>query len=98
MSHVHVHNYWEQRVFEEVLRRHEMYPEFDGELLADVACVALNQLPVRYIRFNIDLVFNMSQYERADSERALKAAVDYAFGYVAERTASGLSPRQKAED
>jgi hypothetical protein len=97
MSHVQVHNYWEQRVFEEVLRRHEMYPEFDGDLLADVACVALNQLPVRYIRFSIDLVFNMSQYERADSERALNDAVSYAFGYVAERTASGLSPREKPE-
>ena len=94
MSVNEVHNYWETPVQAEVLRRAPSYPEFDQDLLADVACVALNQMPVKYVRFSIDLVFYRSPHEEADSQRALMAAVDYAFSYVADRTSQGLSPRQ----
>lgn len=90
-----VHNYWEQQVFAEIMRRSDSYPEFDTDLLADTACVALNLLPSRYVRFDIDLVFFMSQHERQDGERALQNAVDFAFSFVAERTSKGASPRQK---
>lgn len=57
------------------------------ELLADVACVALNRLPPRYIRHEVDFVFYLSDRERVDSERLLLDAVDYAFGFVQARTA-----------
>ena len=59
----------------------------DPELLADVACVALNRLAPRYIRHEVDFVFYLSERERGDSERQLLDAVEYAFGFVQARTA-----------
>ena len=59
----------------------------DPELLADVACVALNRLAPRYIRHEVDFVFYLSERERGDSERQLGEAVEYAFGFVQARTA-----------
>lgn len=59
----------------------------DPELLADVACVALNRLPPRYIRHEVDFSFYLSDRERAESERLVDEAVEFAFGFVQARTA-----------
>jgi hypothetical protein len=42
-----VHNYFEQAVFRKVIDSIHLFPEFsdDAEMLADVACIALNRLP-----------------------------------------------------
>ena len=84
-----VRNHNEGAVFDAVLRHAERYPgvAHRPELLADVACVALNRLPPRYIRHEVDFVFYLSERERSDSERHLREAVDYAFGFVQARTA-----------
>jgi hypothetical protein len=84
-----VRNHNERAVYEEVLRHVETYPGLreSPELLADVACVALNRLPPRYIRHEVDYVFYLSERERSDSERLIVEAVDYAFGFVQARTA-----------
>jgi AmiR/NasT family two-component response regulator len=81
-----VHNYYERLVFEEVLSRRAKHPEFTPEMLADVACVALNRMPVRYVRHEVDLVFYMTEQERHDIELAMEAALSYAFTYVADWT------------
>jgi hypothetical protein len=60
--------------------------QFDA---ADVACVALNRLPTRYIRHEVDFVFYLSERERADNARHLVEAVEYAFGFVQARQAMG---------
>ena len=44
-----VHNYYERLVFEAVARQSEAHPGFTSDMLADVACVALNRLPARYV-------------------------------------------------
>ncbi len=84
-----VRNHNEQAVFDAVLKHAERYPGLSHrpELLADVACVALNRLPPRYIRHEVDFVFYLSDRERGESERLLIDAVDYAFGFVQARTA-----------
>jgi len=84
-----VRNHNERAVFEEVHRNAGRYPGLahDPELLADVACVALNRLAPRYIRHEVDFVFYLSERERGDSERQLLDAVEYAFGFVQARTA-----------
>ena len=84
-----VRNRNERAVFDAVLRHAESYPGLAqrAELLADVACVALNRLPPRYIRHEVDFVFYLSERERGDSERHLNEAVEYAFGFVQARTA-----------
>jgi hypothetical protein len=82
-------NHNERAVFDAVL---ELAPRFPGvqdreDLLADVACVALNRLPPRYIRHSVDLAFYQTERERHEHERAVLDAVEYAFGFVQARTA-----------
>jgi hypothetical protein len=84
-----VRNHNERAVYEAVVRHADRYPGLAHapNLLADVACVALNRLPPRYIRHEVDFVFYLSERERGESERQLLEAVDYAFGFVQARTA-----------
>jgi hypothetical protein len=84
-----VRNHNERTVFDAVQLLAPQYPGLahDPELLADVACVALNRLAPRYIRHEVDFVFYLSERERSDSESQLGEAVKYAFGFVQARTA-----------
>jgi len=84
-----VRNHNERAVQDAVVRHANRYPgvAHNKDLLVDVACVALNRLPPRYIRHEVDYVFYLSDRERGDSERLLDEAVDYAFGFVQARTA-----------
>ena len=82
-----IHNFYERLVFEEVSHRSEKYPEFTHDMLADVACVALNRLPPRYIRHQVDLAFHMTEKERQDSEQLIQDTVVYAFEFVQARFA-----------
>ena len=77
-----VHNYFERLVFEEIIRRSNEHPEFTKEMLNDVACVALNHLPARYVRHDVDLVFYLTEQERRDIEQTLDKAMTDAFQYV----------------
>jgi Late competence development protein ComFB len=84
-----IRNHNEHAVFDAVLDAAVRYPGLQGraELLADVACVALNRLQPRYIRHPVDLVFYQSERERHEGERAVLDAVEFAFGFVQARTA-----------
>ncbi len=84
-----VRNHHERAVYDAVQTHSARYPAMAdrAELMADVACVALNRLPPRYIRHEVDFVFYLSDRERLDNERQLHEAVDYAFGFVQARTA-----------
>lgn len=84
-----VRNHNERAVFDAVLQHAARYPGLADrpELLADVACVALNRLPPRYIRHEVDFAFYLSERERGESDRHITEAVDYAFGFVQARTA-----------
>ena len=84
-----VRNANERAVCDAVLASAERYPglSHDTELLADVACVALNRLQPRYIRHEVDFAFYLSEKERGESERQVADAVDFAFGFVQARSA-----------
>jgi hypothetical protein len=84
-----IHNHHEQAVFAAVLKSREVYPVLaaDAELLADVACVALNRLPARYIRHRVDYIFYLTEREAAANELAVADAVKYAFEFVQARVA-----------
>ncbi|MFZ5566165.1 MAG: late competence development ComFB family protein [Pseudomonadota bacterium] len=84
-----VHNYYERLVFEEVLRRAAKRPDLMPDALADIACVALNRLPARYVRHDVDLMFYLTEHERHAIELSLEAALDYAFRLVSERSSHG---------
>lgn len=84
-----VRNLHEQAVYALVQQgaaRHP-YVAADPELLADVACVALNRLPPRYIRHAADHAFYQREGDQQARERAVHDAVDFAFGFVQARQA-----------
>ena len=72
-----VHNIHESAVFEAVMVAAPNYPGLadNADLLADVACVALNRVAPRYIRHDVDLAFFLTERERSDNERAIRDAV-----------------------
>lgn len=82
-----VHNYYERLVFEEVVRRAAMFEDFTNDMLADVACVALNRLPARYVRHDVDMMFYLTEQERHAIELSLEEVLQFAFGFVRERAA-----------
>ena len=84
-----LYNHHEREVFAAVLDASKDYPEIadSNDLLCDVACVALNRLPPRYIRHEVDFAFYLSERERSESDRQVQDAVDHAFGFVQARTA-----------
>lgn len=83
-----VHNFFEPVVFDAVAARASTHPEFSVDMLADVACVALNRLPARYLRHDVDMMFYLTESERRAMEDALEEALNFAFQFVGERAAS----------
>ncbi|ARU26019.1 late competence development ComFB family protein [Cellvibrio sp. PSBB006] len=77
-----IHNYYERLVLQEISATSERVQAGDREFLADVACVALNRLPPRYIRHDVDMTFFMSPQEMQEIEHKIKIAVQSAIAYV----------------
>ena len=83
----HIRNYYEQLVAEEVRRRlNDAEPPASMDYMADVACVALNRLPSRYIRFEVDMAFYMSPDEYVQTQQAVQDAVTDALAFVAQHS------------
>jgi len=83
-----IFNHHERSVLEAVKAGAARYPQLAAEdLLADIACVALNRLPPRYIRHEVDFAFYLTDKERAENERAISEAVHFAFEFVQARMA-----------
>jgi Late competence development protein ComFB len=82
-----VHNAHEQAVFKAIRHQARRYPVVAAEpdLMADVACVALNRMMPRYIRHGADMAFFISEKERAEAARAVDESVEFAFGYIQAR-------------
>ena len=87
MDFTSVHNTHEETVFTAVAAAAARYPGIadDPELLADVACVALNRMPPHYIRHSADLAFFTTEKERQAIRRNIDESVDFAYGYVQAR-------------
>jgi hypothetical protein len=84
-----VHNYFERLVFEEVASRAQqpVYADYTADMLADVACLALNRLPARYVRHDVDMMFYLTEQERQAMEHSLDEVLKFSFAFVLERTA-----------
>jgi hypothetical protein len=55
-------------------------------MLADVACLALNRLPARYVRHDVDMMFYLTEQERQVIEDSLEKVLTFSFAFVKERT------------
>ncbi|GKT12626.1 MAG: hypothetical protein ISEC1_P1605 [Thiomicrorhabdus sp.] len=77
-----VHNYYERLVFNEI---RDLYGEdFDENQLADMACIALNRIAPRYIRYDIDMSFYMSTDEHIEVQKRVNKAVKRAYKIISE--------------
>ncbi len=79
-----IHNYYEHLVLEQISDSSER-AHHDVDYLADIACVALNRLPPRYIRHNVDMTFFMSAEDIQEIHTKVENAVKDAIEYVASR-------------
>ena len=76
-----IQNYYEPWVIEELAVLTEGRA-LDEEYLADVVCVALNHLPPRYIRHEVDMIYYLSPVEAEEMRDKVRVAVKDAYGYV----------------
>ncbi|GAB2197263.1 late competence development ComFB family protein [Sessilibacter sp. MAH4] len=89
-SHTHltaldsIHNYYEKLVIDEIRHQSER-ARLESDFLADVACVSLNHLPPRYIRYDVDMTFFLSPQEQKEIQDKVKTAVHEAITYVSLR-------------
>lgn len=76
-----IHNYYEHLVLErmEKLGLNNTKP---SDYLADLCCLALNQVPPRYIRYEVDMAFYLPQSERQQMEMNVEHAVDKAMKFL----------------
>jgi hypothetical protein len=81
-----IHNHHERAVLAEVQRvANERGGPADARLLADICCVALNHLPPRYIRHDVDFLFYLTDDERRQNQMLVERAVADAFKFVLSR-------------
>ena len=89
MSIEQIHNYYERLVVDEVIHRVRDNPDVTADMVADIACVALNRLPARYVRHDVDLVFYLTEAERHQSEKAMDTAIVDAMTLLLSRSHQG---------
>ncbi len=78
-----IHNYYESQVIECLAELTEGKTH-DDDFLIDVVCVALNHLPPRYIRHEVDMVYYLSPIEAQEMRDKVKGATKDALVYVEE--------------
>lgn len=86
-----VHNYYERLVIDEI-REHYSHNELDADQLADMACIALNQIQPRYIRHDVDMSFFMSSAEYVMARDMVHKAVKNAYKKIRKYDTPPLPP------
>jgi len=82
-----IRNYYEQMVAEEILKQlSDAGRDPENGVLADIACVALNRLPPRYIRYEVDMAFYMSPDELITTRDNVNRVVRDAIRFVDDHT------------
>ncbi|MBK1642448.1 competence protein ComFB [Chromatium okenii] len=80
-------NYYERLVLE---RLHELLlpdgTEFDADYVDDLACVALNYLPPRYMRHGVDFASHLTDAELRQIQDEVIDAVGFALMTTQRRT------------
>lgn len=78
-----VNNYYERLVRERIMLDYAESPlASQPGALEDIACLALNQLPARYMRFAIDTTFYLSAAELQQMDEDVQVAVRRAADFV----------------
>ncbi|WP_440905609.1 late competence development ComFB family protein [Catenovulum sp. SX2] len=83
--HDDIHNYYENLVINKLQQMNITEENKDSDYLADLCCLVLNQLPPRYIRYEVDMAFYMPQAERLQMEMNVDSAIRSAIKFLTER-------------
>ena len=76
-----IQNYYESLVLE-ALADSPGASKMDADTQTDIICIALNHLPPRYIRHEVDMVYYTSPMEREELAQKAHKAVEDALNYV----------------
>ncbi|MEI6414056.1 MAG: late competence development ComFB family protein [Pseudomonadota bacterium] len=81
-----VSNYYERMVFEQIpLILAELGEDLDENFMEDLACIALNRLPPRYVRHSVDLAFSLNDLEWEELKAQVTQAIHEAFRFARRR-------------
>lgn len=76
-----IHNYYEHLILERI-ETLKLSKTKSTDYIADLCCLALNQVPPRYIRYEVDMAFYLPQNERQQMEMNVVNAIDKAMAYL----------------
>tara|TARA_R110000744_G_scaffold340202_3_gene445424 strand:+ start:297 stop:602 length:306 start_codon:yes stop_codon:yes gene_type:complete len=76
-----IHNYYEHLVLAHIAQL-KLPLTKEEDYIADLCCLALNQLPPRYIRYEVDMSFYLAQSERQQMEMNTQNAVNKAISFL----------------
>ncbi|MDN3431433.1 MULTISPECIES: late competence development ComFB family protein [unclassified Pseudoalteromonas] len=79
-----IHNFYEKIVLEEIEKR-KLNERYNDDVMADFCCTVLNQLPPRYIRYDVDMAFYLTQTDRMDMEQRVELAINFAIDQIAKK-------------
>ena len=82
--HDDIHNFYEKIVVEEIIKR-KLDKVYSEDVMADFCCTILNQLPPRYIRYDVDMAFYLPQSERIHMEERVQTAIDVAISQISKK-------------
>lgn len=82
-----IQNYYETLVLDSLAKQIKG-EEYDEDVLTDVLCIAINHLPPRYIRHEVDFLYYMSPIERQEIELKAENAVKDALNYIKNKNRS----------
>ncbi|QIK38936.1 late competence development ComFB family protein [Caldichromatium japonicum] len=81
-----IQNYYERLVLESIQKHLAGRDELqDADFVADLACLALNALPARYVRHAVDLWSHLCDSEQTAILHQVDAAVDQALAVIGRR-------------
>lgn len=81
-----IHNYYEVLVVEHIMNTLGREPGVEQGFLEDVACLALNQLPPRYVRHDEDIAVFLTVRAREKMQQRVSEAVLEAARQARENT------------
>jgi len=80
-----ISNYYEQLVIDNITKNVVVPSDVvHDDFVLDIACIALNKLPARYIRHNVDMIFYTESSERDEMLNSVDSTVKEAYDYVLE--------------
>ncbi|AZQ09947.1 late competence development ComFB family protein [Shewanella khirikhana] len=88
-----IRNYYEVLLME-ILSDEGLMDELPEDYLADLSCITLNQLPVRYIRHLVDTYFFEDYNELAQMKNEIQAALEKSRAFLKKRNIERLREQE----